>query len=184
MIVLVGDSASGKSTIENILVSEYGWEKTVSYTTRKPRYGEIDKIDYNFITEDDFNKKFNEGFFVEVGAYNGWFYGTTAEQYTNNTVCVLTPHGLRQLKKQLKDDVDICSFYIDVPRKDRLIRLLNRGDNVDEAIRRNQSDVGMFDGIKDEVDYIIQNSSELNKSASNLAMEIVEKVIEKKWGKR
>ena len=161
MIILVGESGSGKSTIEKILDEKYGYNKTVSYTTRPQREGEKDSVDYNFIHADDFAKKFNDGYFVEVGAYNNWWYGTIEEQYSKNTVCVLTPHGLRQIKKNLKnqDDSDINTFYIKVPRRDRLIKMLQRGDDVDECIRRNQSDVGQFDGIEDEVDYVLENNN-------------------------
>ena len=159
MIILVGESASGKSTIEKILDEKYGYKKTVSYTTRPPRDGEVDGIDYNFIPADDFTEKFNNNFFVEVGAYRDWWYGTRKEQYSKETVCILTPHGLRQIKKNLKnqDDLDIHTFYIKVPRRDRLVKMLQRGDDVDEAIRRNQSDVGQFDGIEDEVDFVLCN---------------------------
>lgn len=160
MIILVGESASGKSTIEKIL-DKNGYTKTVSYTTRPPRDGEADGIDYHFISSDDFTEKFNNGFFVEVGAYNNWWYGTREEQYLSNTVCVLTPHGLRQLRKNLKNqqELDIHTFYIKVPRRDRLIKMLQRGDDVDEAIRRNQSDVGQYDGIEDEVDCVLENNN-------------------------
>ena len=161
MIILIGESASGKSTIEKILTEKYGYSKTVSYTTREPRKGEIDGIDYNFISPEDFTKKANQNYFVEIGAYNGWLYGTREEQYSKNTVCVLTPHGLRQIKKNLKnqEDLNTHTFYIKVPRRDRLIKMLQRGDDVDECIRRSQSDVGQFDGIEDEVDYVLENEN-------------------------
>ena len=172
MIVLVGESACGKSTIEKILSQDYGLKKTVSYTTRPPRCGEINGIDYNFISKEEYVKKFNKGFFVETGAYNGWFYGTTKEQYSSNTVCVLTPHGLRQIKKHLKDsDLSITSVYIKIPRRDRLIKILQRGDDIDEAIRRNQTDVGQYDGIEDEVDFIIENKG-YHRNADDIAEEI------------
>jgi guanylate kinase len=97
----------------------------------------------------------DEGFFAETACYNGWFYGTAKKDCTNNRVAVLTPHGMRQLKKI--EGIDIISFYICVPRRDRLIKILERGDNIEEAYRRNLSDVGQYDGIKDEVDCIIKN---------------------------
>lgn len=171
MIILVGESASGKSTIEKILADEYGYKRTVSYTTRPPREGEVNGIDYHFISEDEYTEKFNSGYFVETGAYNGWFYGTTREQYDENTVCVLTPHGLRQIKKNFGEN-NISTFYIKVPRRDRLIKILQRGDNVDEAIRRNQSDVGQYDGIEDEVDFVIENDN-YEKSPKECAKEII-----------
>ena len=161
MIILVGESASGKSTIEKILANKYGYKKTVSYTTRPPRQGEVNGIDYHFISEDEYIERFNAGFFAETGSYNGWFYGTTNDQYCKNTVCVLTPHGLRQIKKSLGEDKEmkIKSFYIKIPRRDRLIKILQRGDEIEESIRRNQSDVGQYDGIEDEVDFVIENNN-------------------------
>lgn len=156
MIILVGESASGKSTTEKILAEKFGYEKTISYTTRLIRNGEINGVDYHFISEDEYIDKFNSNFFVETGAHNKWLYGTTKEQYKENTVCVLTPHGLRQIKKNFGEE-NITSFYIKVPRRDRLIKTLQRGDDIEEAIRRNQSDVGQYDGIEDEVDFVIEN---------------------------
>ena len=67
MIILVGESASGKSTIEKILSEKYGYIKTVSYTTRPPRENEVDGVDYNFISANEYTEKFNNNFFVEIG---------------------------------------------------------------------------------------------------------------------
>lgn len=91
MIVLCGESASGKSTIEKILCKEYGYKKVTSYTTRSPRVGEKDGVDYHFITTEEFKEKQKNGFFAEVGEYNGWFYGSAVEDCTNDKVAVLPP---------------------------------------------------------------------------------------------
>lgn len=157
MIVLVGESASGKSSIERNLVDNYGYKKIVSYTTRQPRQGEIDGVDYHFIDKSQFRRLKFQGFFAETAEYNGWYYGTAKQDCTSDKVAVVTPHGLRQLKKI--PDLDIHAFYINVPRRDRLIKILQRGDNIEEAYRRSLSDVGQFDGIADEVDYIIDNEA-------------------------
>ena len=156
MIVIVGESACGKSTVEKVLVDHYRLKKVTSYTTRPPREGEIDGVDYYFITYDEFLGMKDE--FVEIGAYRGWFYGTKEEQYSEDSVAVVTPHGLRSLRKNLKT-IPFTSFYIKVSRKNRLIKMLMRGtdDDVEECCRRSSSDVGMFDGIEDEVDFVIKN---------------------------
>lgn len=155
MIILVGESASGKSTIEKELVSKFGYKNIVSYTTRSPREGEKDGIDYHYISKEEFLKLKNSGFFAETGEYNGWLYGTAKEDCSDDKVLVATPHGLRQLKKN--SELNIVSFYIKVPRRDRLIKILQRGDDIEESYRRSLSDVGQFDGIKDEVNYCIEN---------------------------
>ena len=64
MIVLVGESASGKSSIEKYFVDNYGYKKITSYTTRQPRNGEVDGKDYHFITEEQFKKLKKQGFFA------------------------------------------------------------------------------------------------------------------------
>lgn len=166
MIVLVGESASGKSSIEKNLVDNYGYKKIVSYTTRQPRQGEVDGIDYHYISESQFSNLQKEEFFAEIGEYNGWHYGTAKNDCTSDKVAVVTPHGLRQLKKI--PNLDIRAFYINVPRRDRLIKILQRGDNIEEAYRRSLSDVGQFDGIADEVDYIIDNKA-YNKTIEQMS---------------
>lgn len=173
MIVLVGESASGKSSIEKSLVDNYGYKKIVSYTTRQPRQGEVDGIDYHYISENQFIKLQNEGYFAEVGEYNGWHYGTAKNDCISDKVAVVTPHGLRQLVKI--PNLDIHAFYINVPRRDRLIKILQRGDNIEEAYRRSLSDVGQFDGISDEVDYIISNEN-YTKSIDEMTKEVLAKL--------
>lgn len=170
MIVLVGESASGKSSIEKYLVDNYGYKKIVSYTTRAPREGEITGVDYHFVNVEQFKTLKEQGFFAETAVYNNWYYGTAREDCTNDKVAVLTPHGLRQISK-IKD-INVISYYINVPRRDRLIKILQRGDSIEESYRRNLSDVGMFDGIEDEVNFVLHNDG-YKKSVEEMAKEVL-----------
>lgn len=173
MIVLVGESASGKSSIERYLVDVYGYNKIVSYTTREPREGEVDGIDYHFISVDEFLSLKEKDFFAETAVYNNWNYGIAKEDCTDDKVAVLTPHGLRQVSKI--ENINVISFYINVPRRDRLIKILQRGDNIEESYRRNLSDVGQFDGIEDEVNYVIYNNG-YKKSIEQMTNEVMETI--------
>lgn len=159
MIILVGASGSGKTTIAKYLEKNYGYKQIISFTTRPPRKGEVNGEDYYFISKERFLELKASNFFAETAEYNGWYYGTATTDYTalNDvySIAILTPHGLRQVKK-LKG-TNLASIYIDVPRRDRLIKALERGDNIEEAYRRSLSDVGQFDGIEDEVDWVISN---------------------------
>lgn len=157
MIVLVGESASGKSSIEKNMVDKHGYNRIISYTTRPPREedGEIDGVHYHFINTETFLKLKEQGFFAETTTYRGWYYGSAKSDCTDDKVCVMNPHGLRQLLKN--KDLNIISFYINVPRRDRLIKILQRGDNIEEAYRRSVSDEGQFTGVTDECDFIINN---------------------------
>lgn len=173
MIVILGESASGKSTVQNILCEKCGYERLITCTTRSPRIGEINDVDYHFITENDFYEMNKNHLFCETAEYNGWHYATLTSECTDNKISVLTPHGLRQLKKL--NDLNIISFYLNVPRRDRLIKILQRGDNIEEAYRRSLSDVGQFDGIEDEVDFMLYNDNYI-KSPEDIALEIITKL--------
>lgn len=157
MIVIVGESACGKTSVANYLVEHYGYKKIITYTTRNPREGEQDGVDYYYVSNERFETLKIQNFFAETAIYNNWNYGSAREDYTQDSVIVLTPKGLRAIRNSgIKN---IFSIYIHVPRRDRLIKCLNRGDDIEEAYRRSLSDVGQFDGIKDEVDLVVYNPS-------------------------
>lgn len=157
MLVIVGESASGKSTLQNLITKEFNHNKIVTYTTRPIRAGEIDGFSYHYISDEEFLRLDSEGFFVETAEYNGWHYGTPFNECSdsNDVNAVLTPAGLRALKRK---GIKTVSIYLKVDRRSRLIKILERGDNIEESYRRNLSDVGQFDSIEKEVDYVIDNS--------------------------
>ena len=175
MIVIVGGSASGKSTLSRDLAaydSEY--RRVVTYTTRPKRDNEVDGVDYHFVTKERFEELRKQGFFAECNVYREWWYGTAAEDCVDNdhVIAVLTPAGLRELVRR---GVKVMSVYLYVSRKARLIASLKRGDNVDEAYRRNLSDVGQFDAVEDEVTAVIDNADmELTEaSVLNILLRII-----------
>jgi dephospho-CoA kinase len=86
----------------------------------------------------------------------------------DDSVVVVEPHGFKQLKRM--NEINIISFYIKVDERERLIRMVKRGDNLLEVFRRIFSDQGVFQFIDQEVDYVIDNNSNINNS--------VEKIIE------
>lgn len=148
MLILLGKTCSGKDTIVNKLVEEYGYKKIVTYTTRPMRDGEVDGATYHFISEEDFLKKHEEGFFLETKMFkvaNGdtWFYGCSKESILNSErkdVIILTPNGYVDFLKNCKEIVPHKAFYI--RSKEHVIRdrLEGRGDFPKEADRRVKSD--------------------------------------------
>lgn len=164
ILILLGESGCGKSTTREILLRNntgYRFHKVVSYTTRPKREGEKNGEDYYFVSEEQFTKIKEENLFAETGSYRNWHYGSLKKDYeSGNAIAILTPHGVRELQKALRNsNCRIFTAYLKVPRRDRLITLLERGDDIEEAYRRNISDIGQFDGIESEADFTIYNEA-------------------------
>lgn len=78
LLVLAGPSGAGKTTLARRLVSEVPeFEFSVSTTTRPPRGGEKEGLDYDFVTDDEFDELVREGFFLEWARVHGYRYGTS-----------------------------------------------------------------------------------------------------------
>lgn len=172
-IILLGESGCGKSSVADELCKNYDYKKIVTYTTRLPREGEVNGKDYFFISDEDFNNLKEQGCFLETATYNNWQYGTPKNQFSiisdKNKIAILTPSGLRSLYKNTCEI--FYSFYLNLSRRERLIRILKRGDSIEESYRRNLSDIGMFDGIKQEADFTIDVNS---KSVQEIAKQILD----------
>ena len=158
LIVILGASASGKSTLVREFVQKHpNYRRVVTYTTRPMREGEVDGVDYHFLTPQNFSDMVRSGAFAETNRYRQWWYGTALSDCTDDlrAIAVLTPAGLRALGRR---GIRTLSVYLCVDRASRLSMSLYRGDDVDEAYRRNLSDRGQFDGLEAEVTATIYNT--------------------------
>ena len=81
-IIVLGPSGVGKSTLINALVKKYpsAFGFSVSYTTRSPRPGEVDGVNYNFVTKDKFKQMILQDDFIEWAEVHTNMYGTAKSQ--------------------------------------------------------------------------------------------------------
>lgn len=172
IIVLLGASCSGKSTLEHELATHYGFEKIISYTTRQPRNNEENGKDYWFIDNDTFREIMNRDLFAEHDEYSqNRLYGTLKSDYVDgNKVVVLTPNGLRQLKKNCPNE-DILTVLVEASLGTRVKRYIDRCgvdkfnfDDKNEIASRVERDYSMFLGLEKEVDLVIHNDKGTNIS--------------------
>ena len=170
IIVLLGASGSGKSTIENELATHHGFEKIISYTTRQPRNGEVSGEDYYFTNNETFIEMLKDGLFAEYDEYSQQrLYGSLKSDYVDgNKVAVLTPNGLRQLKKNCPND-EIYSVLVEASLGTRVKRYIDRCgvnnfsfDDKNEIAARVERDFAMFLGVEKEVDVVIHNDEGTN----------------------
>jgi len=79
LIIITAPSGAGKTTLIKKLLKDDKYHLSVSYTTRSPRKGEINGVDYNFITDDEFLQKKDNDFFAEWALVHNHYYGTSKE---------------------------------------------------------------------------------------------------------
>ena len=163
IICLIGASGSGKSTLEKIISEKFGYQKVVSHTTRMPRIGEINGKDYYFINNEVFEDMISNGLFAEYDEYSQKrIYGTLKSDYQEgNKVVVLTPNGLRQLKKNCPNE-GIFTVLVTANLGTRVKRYIDRCgvdkfdfDDKNEIAARVERDYGMFLGLEREVDMVV-----------------------------
>lgn len=130
LFLFIGRSASGKTTLANILEQKYGHKQVSSYTTRSPRYeGEIGHI---FISNQEFD---NLGELAAYTEYNGNRYGTTFKQLEECDIYVIDIDGAEAL---LQKDINraIVIIYFDTTVYTRINRMIDRGDSDMNIISR------------------------------------------------
>lgn len=180
IIVLLGASGSGKSTIENELATHYGFEKIISYTTRQPRNGEVNGKDYYFTENNTFADMINTGVLAEYDEYSqGRLYGTLKADYQDgNKVVVLTPNGLRQLKQSCPND-NIFTVLVNSNLGTRVKRYIDRCgvnkftfDDKNEIAARVERDFAMFLGLEREVNLVVDNNE--GTDINDVAKEILD----------
>lgn len=183
---LIGASSSGKTTIEERVVSIFdsNVKKIVSYTTRPKRKAEKDGFHYHFISNNTFFDMEKRGLFAETAKYRDWYYGISLNgiDYKNNDyIVVVTVSGYKELLKKVGKE-NIIAIHVKVEERNRLIRQLNRGDDIDEVIRRLYADREDFKEVEEVCDYIIENYN-LNKAVKSVIEIIKVHSIYKNKGK-
>lgn len=144
-IIICGHGGSGKDYLKNKLV-EKGFNPGISFTTRKPRVGEIDGVDYYYCSDEKFNSMIKNQELYEYKEFRGWFYGTSLKEFYSAEIFIMTPPSIKELSK--KDRKKSFIIYLDIDERIRKMRLSSRND-VDSVDRRLKADREMFEDFND-----------------------------------
>ena len=165
LVVISGFSGAGKGTLMKALMKEYGdsYALSVSATTRNPRPGEMDGVDYFFVTKDKFDQMIAEDALIEYAQYVGNYYGTPKEYVQQqldlgkNVILEIEIQGALKIKEKFPDTV---LMFVTAPNANELKnRLVGRGTETPEVIaarlsRACEESMGM-----EKYDYLVINDT-------------------------
>lgn len=161
LIVISGFSGVGKGTAVKKLVEKYGYSLSVSATTRAPREGEVDGVDYHFKTVEEFEQLIDYNGFIEWAQYVENYYGTPKKFVEDglskgqDVILEIEVQGAMHIKEQYPDAVLI---FITAPDAATLkSRLEGRGTEDDKVIAKRLKRA--FEETDDMVsyDYLVVN---------------------------
>ncbi|WP_027340741.1 guanylate kinase [Halonatronum saccharophilum] len=177
LIVLSGPSAVGKGTVLRSLLQDYNdISYSVSATTRKPREGEVDGIDYFFMSKDKFKNLVDDGEFIEWAKVHNNYYGTP-KNYVKETlakgkdvILEIDIQGAKQVRDNFSGGVFV--FLAPPSLEDLKDRITKRGTESDSVI-----DLRMENATKEleeakNYDYLIVND-EVDRAVDKLRSVII-----------
>lgn len=156
LVLLVGKSGTGKTTLEKMLVEYLGFKSVKSYTTRPKRTEDEDS--HTFVSKEEFDALENK---VGYTKFNGYEYCATKEQLDNATIYVIDPAGVEYLKNSGYDR-EMFIVYLDAYYSTCESRMLARGDNpvqVKERILNDHKEFRDFD-VKRKYDVMIESNAD------------------------
>jgi guanylate kinase len=169
---VTGPSGVGKGTlIRELLRQVPGLELSISATTRLPRPGERDGVDYHFLTEQEFDRRLGAGQFMEHATYSGQRYGTLVTEVEPRldaglgVVLEIEVQGARQVRARMPDAVPV---FVAPPSASTLReRLERRGTDTPAQIDRRLEVAGGELDAQIEFRHVIVNDS-LDRAAEEL----------------
>jgi guanylate kinase len=162
VFVITGPSGVGKGTlIRGLMERIEGLELSVSATTRAPRPGERDGVDYHFLTRDEFDRRVADGDFVEHADYAGRSYGTLRSELEDRlragtpVVLEIEVQGARQVRAAMPEAVQV---FIAPPSLEALrTRLIGRGTDDSEEVERRLRVAQQELAAQPEFGYVVVN---------------------------
>ena len=176
LIVISGPSGVGKGTVRKALFEKRGHRLvySISMTTRKPRQGEVDGVDYYFVSREEFQKRIDNNQFLEWAEFVGNYYGTPKDKVEEQiekgkeVVLEIEVNGALQVLSKVKDAV---SIFIVPPGKQALYdRLRRRGTEPEEVIQERMAKANREFQLAHKYDYIVVNDDVDNAAERIMAI--------------
>jgi guanylate kinase len=167
LVIISGPSGVGKDTILKQLKEHHATPKrhyVVTYKTRARRPGEVDGVDYHFVTDEDFRELRDSGRLLEAAEVHGHWSGTPRDQVElallagQDAILKIDVQGAEQIKAQIPETLLI---FVAPPSLEALSgRLRDRATETPEDFARRQRDASHELALQDAYDHTIVNEDD------------------------
>ena len=178
LIVVSGPAGSGKGTVNAMLLEREDFAFSVSATTRAPRPGEVDGVNYHYITREEFLSRIDSGDMLEYTEYCGNFYGTPLReaeevmQSGKNLILEIEVEGARNVKAKYPDAVLV--LLLPPSYSEQEARLRGRGTETEDKILLRLARAKEEVALADCYDYVVYNFDGKARDAADQILSIVE----------
>ena len=177
ILVISGPAGSGKSTVTKYIKENPDFVFSISRTTRYTRPGEVDGVDYYFVTKDEFRQKLEEDDFLEHAEYCGEMYGTPKSlvydqiEKGKNVILEIEVEGAMQVKEKCPEAVLI--MLLPPSFKVQEERLRGRGTEPEDKIQKRLEKTRKEISFAEKYDYIVFNYDNMSKETADDIFAIV-----------
>lgn len=177
MIVVSGPAGSGKGTVNAHLLRTGEFVYSISATTRAPRPGEADGVNYYFVSREEFEKRIENGGMLEYTEYCGNYYGTPKKEALEviesgkNLILEIEVEGAMNIRRVYPEAVLIMLLPPSFAKQEQ--RLRGRGTETEDKIlarlERTREEVALLPNY----DYVVYNEDGCDREAAAAIQEIV-----------
>lgn len=172
LFVVSGPSGAGKGTICKRLLDEIDIDLSVSTTTRKPRPGEVDGVNYYFISQEEFNKIKEEDGLLEYAYVYGNYYGTPRKMVMDkleqgrDVILEIDIQGALKIRETYPKGIFV--FILPPSMKELRKRITGRGSETEDAINMRLGETLKEVSYIDKYDYCVIND-EIEEAVERVA---------------
>lgn len=178
LVVVSGPAGSGKGTVNAHLIKRDDFVYSVSATTRAPRPGEINGVNYHFMSVEDFKERLERGDMLEHTHYCGNYYGTPKKEAEEvlaagkNLILEIEVEGAHNVKAKYPEAVLILLLPPSYSVQEQ--RLRGRGTETEEKILERLARAKEEVAFANDYDYIVYNRDGKDAEAAEQILHIVE----------
>ncbi|MBE6577326.1 MAG: guanylate kinase [Ruminococcaceae bacterium] len=177
LLVISGPAGSGKGTVNAHLLKREDFEYSVSATTRAPRPGEVDGVNYHYITKEDFLCRIERGEMLEYTEYCGNYYGTPLKEAEDvlhsgkNLILEIEVEGARNVKAKYPDAVLVMLLPPSYAVQEQ--RLRGRGTESEQKILERLARAKEEIYCANDYDYVVYNHDGKDAEAAEQILSII-----------